>query len=156
MQITLDQSDIETAVKEYIKTTFNVEVPSVDIGGTKGKLSAVVNLAPDKVIQLGAAELEILGDKPKENKKLFKKPAKEEIVEEVIEEESPFVSDGPTEDEVVEKEGVAEETPKADAPKKKNLFGKKVTTDIVEEEDTLPGQVDNSVVTKDNLFAKRG
>jgi len=74
LQITLEQYEIEAAIKDYMQTQFGIKAVGVTIGGTKGKFTAAITMDGSTKVTLGSAELEIL----------HKVPAVKE---------SPFVSD---------------------------------------------------------------
>ena len=155
MKLMLDNADFELAVKEYIQNKFGVEVPEVDISGTKGKLTAMVSLDPDVEINVGPAKLTKLAKKPERTLELGGKAEKEVVEEELIEkepdpvkeekEEAPF-STGKDTELVEEEEPVVK---KAGA-----FFNKKKVAPVVEEEELVEEKPENT--TKNSLFKKKG
>ena len=64
MQITLEQYEIEAAIKDYMQTQFGIKAVGVTIGGTKGKFTAAITMDGSTKVTLGSAELEILHKVP--------------------------------------------------------------------------------------------
>lgn len=67
MDITLKQTEIELAVKEYIKNKFGADIPKVELATGRGAagITATMSLTPDTQFSIGANTMTKLADKPK-------------------------------------------------------------------------------------------
>ena len=119
MQITLDQTEIEAAIKAYIieaaikayikdqGLNFGVKEPDVSLTAGRGPngITASVDLVNSLIVKLGPGEVEVLANKPKTDlepfqsgprevrkvtPELIKQAKEDEVVNEVIEEDDPL------------------------------------------------------------------
>jgi len=60
MEITLNKADIETAIKQYMQATFNMDVPTIEFSNVKGKITAAVSLEKPEMVQMGKQQLTVL------------------------------------------------------------------------------------------------
>jgi len=157
LQITLEQYEIEAAIKKYMQSQFGIKAVGVEIGGTKTKFTAAITMDVSTKVTLGSAEIEILPGKDVKTESPFVSDQAEAITETVEEKTEPLPNSGlkPAEtvvDTPVEKTVVAVKANPLFAAQPAAEEKAVVTeTDELVEDEALPAA--KTPVSADTLFA---